>query len=61
MIRSNLTKDLPEFYIKEIESKLPKGRLTEAGEIANTIIGIYRGYLDSSYGVNIQVSVAERR
>ena len=61
MIRSKLTEDLPEAYIKEVESKYPMKRLTEVNEIANTILGIYKGYLDASYGQDIQVSVAERR
>ena len=61
MIRSKLTEDLPEAYIKEVESKYPMKRLTEVNEIANTILGIYKGYLDVSYGQDIQVSAAERR
>ena len=35
--------------------------IPKVDEISNTILGIYKGYLDASYGVNIQVSVAERR
>ncbi len=61
MIRSRLTIDLPEKYLIELEKSLPNNRLTEVNEISKTIIGIFKGYLDASYGSEIQVSAAERR
>ena len=61
MIKSNLTAELPEEYMEQIKKHLPGKRLTSANEIALTINAIYKGYLDASYGNEIQVSNAERR
>ncbi len=61
MIKSNLTAELPDEYIEQIKKTLPEKRLTSANEIATTINAIYKGYLDASYGNEIQVSNAERR
>ena len=61
MIKSNLTAELPEEYMEQIKKDLPGKRLTSANEIALTINAIYKGYLDASYGNEIQVSNAERR
>ena len=61
MIRSKLTSDFPEIYLSEIEEKMPRKRLTNVDEISNTILSIYKGYLNASYGIEIQVSVADRR
>ena len=61
MIRSKLTSDFPEIYLSDIEEKMPRKRLTNVDEISNTILSIYKGYLNASYGIEIQVSVADRR
>ncbi len=61
MIRSKLTSNLPEAYLKQVEDKMPNKRLTSPEEISLTIDAIYKGYLDASFGNEIQVSNAERR
>ena len=61
MIKSNLTSSIPEEYFKQIEQSMPEKKLTSTKEISNMINAIYKGYLDASYGNEIQVSKAERR
>ena len=61
MIKSKLTSNIPEEYFKQIEKKLPEKQLTNCKDISSIIDAIYKGYLDSSYGNEIQVSKAERR
>ena len=61
MIKSNLTSNIPEEYFKQIEQTMPEKKLTSTKEISNIINAIYKGYLDASYGNEIQVSKAERR
>ena len=61
MIKSNLTSNIPKEYFKQIEQNMPEKKLTSTKEISNIINAIYKGYLDASYGNEIQVSKAERR
>ena len=61
MIKSNLTSNIPEEYFKQIVQNMPEKKLTTPREVSNIINAIYKGYLDSSYGNEIQVSKAERR
>ena len=61
MVRSKLTSNLPEIYLQQVEEKMPNKRLTSPEEISLTINAIYQGYLDASFGNEIQVSNAERR
>ena len=61
MIKSKLTADIPEEYFNQIKEMLPEKQLTTSEDISLTIDAIYKGYLDSSYGTEIQVSKAERR
>ena len=61
MIKSKLTSNIPDAYFKEIEKTMPEKKLTSTKEISNIINAIFSGYLDASYGNEIQVSKAERR
>ena len=61
MVRSKLTSNLPEVYLKQVEDKMPNKRLTSPEEVSLTINAIYQGNLDASFGNEIQVSNAERR
>ncbi len=61
MIKSKLTSNIPEEYFKHVEEKLPERKLTNCKDVSLIIDAIYKGYLDSSYGNEIQVSKAERR
>ncbi len=61
MVRSRLTQDLPEEYLKNIEKQLPEKTLTRPSDIADYVEAILTSKLDSSYGITLQVSKAHRR
>ena len=61
MVRSKLTSEFPEEYIKNLEQQLPEKMLTQLTDIEKYVEVILSGKLDSSYGVTLQVSRAHRR
>ena len=61
MLRSNLTSDIPEEYMKMIEKDMPENKMTTPEDVSQVCSFLMKKSSDSLYGTLIPISRAKRR